>query len=161
MATQRRRRQWQDNLINEDTPSVGQDNAVLLAGDIDDTKGMTLVRTILRLDVLATSPAIDNVDVQTVTMGIGMISAEALAISVFPDPNNATDIPLSGWLWRWCGCIIENSNGGGIVRIDVDLRTQRKVMYGSPVLIINNDPQTGTAFNVRTIGLIRCLYLLE
>ena len=87
-------------------------------------------------------------------MGIGMMSSEAIVGGTFPDPEVAVDIPQTGWLWRWQGLATESPNE--VRFLDYDIRTMRKVMYGSPVLVISNDPQVGTAFTVETVGLIRC-----
>ena len=156
----RRRRQWQDHLIDESTASATQDSSVLLDGDTDDTKGMTLVRTIIRLDVMAATLAGDSTDQMAVSLGIGMMSSEAIGSQEFPDPDTAGDIPLSGWLWRSRGIVLELPQQT-LWRIDLDIRSQRKVMYGSPVLVIDNNLKAGTAFTVATVGIIRTLYLLE
>ena len=156
----RRRRQWQDFLIDRSVVNAAQGAEVLLSGDVDDTKGMTLVRMIIRLDVTANVLAGDSTDQQIVDMGIGMISAEGILATAYPDPDTAGDIPLTGWLWRTRGVVLELPQQA-IWRIDLDMRAQRKVMYGSPVLIIDNNPGAGLTFTIQIIGLIRMLYLLE
>jgi len=156
-----RRRQWQDFVITESIANAAQASEVLLDGDVDDTKGMTLVRMIIRLDLVAATPGLDNSDLQGVALGIGMISGEAIASAVFPEPGVGVDHPLTGWLWRTRHVVGENNQIVHAPKIDVDVRAKRKVMYGSPVLIINNDTLFGTAFTVEAIGIIRMLYLLE
>ena len=156
----RRRRQWLDFTIVEDTPSGSQDSNALIRGDIEDTKGMTLIRIVIGLNIIPTTFVGDSVDAQLVTLGIGMMSLEATAAGLFPDPQNETEQPVTGWLWRAQYVAVESPIHPG-VRVDLDLRSQRKVMYGQPVLVVSNDPQQGVAFNTTVIGLIRCLYLLE
>ena len=46
-----RRREWQDFIIDQDIASTGRVAIDLIRGDVNETKGMTLIRTIIRLDV--------------------------------------------------------------------------------------------------------------
>ena len=95
-----RRREWQDFIIAEDTVNNGQDIVNLIRGDINETKGMTLIRTIIRLDCLSAAVGGTN-GVQKVAMGIGMFStaAEAVGFAALPDPAVGTSKPFTGWLW--------------------------------------------------------------
>ena len=142
-----RRRQWQDFTINMSAASGAQDSETLLTGGIDDTKGMTIVRMIIGVHVNANTLIVGGLEKQAISMGIGMMSAEAIASSAFPDPNAQGDIPVTGWLWRWQGMITRNPEV--LTRIDMDIRAMRKVMYGSPVLVMDNDPITGVPFSVQ------------
>ncbi len=155
-----RRRQWQDQIINAAVADGAQGFQVLLDGDIDDTKGMTLVRMVIGLNVIPVTFAGDSVDAQRVSLGIGTMSQEAISALTFPDPEIEGDHPLTGWMWRAQYIVLETPFNPG-ARVDLDLRSQRKVMYGAPTLVILNDPQQGTAFTIRVSGLIRCMYLLE
>ena len=157
--TPRRRRQWQDFLVTADVADSAQANANLLDGVITETKGLTAVRFIIRLDLRPSTWVSNSTDSQMVTMGIGIFTADAISGSVYPDPNVSTDHPGAGWLWRYC-TLVNEDQASGPARIDVDLRSMRKVMYGGTRLVINNDPDVGTAFTVSVRGLIRILYLL-
>ena len=156
--TPRRRRQWQDFIINENTPNTSQDNANLTGGVITETKGLTIVRMIIGMNVRALTPAINSVNDQLVAMGIGIFTADAISSQVFPDPETGDDQPGTGWLWRWQGLVGEDPTNA--VRFDLDIRSMRKIMYGGARLIISNDPAFGTAFEIETLGLIKVLYLL-
>ena len=156
--TPRRRRQWQDNIIQETTSSGTQDTDALIGGAITETKGLTLVRLIIGINIHPVTPVDSGVDLQSVALGIGMFTAEAIAAGVLPDPNVEDEQPVTGWLWRHQTIIGEWPPAG--VRIDADIRSQRKVMYGGTQIVINNDAESGSAFSVVTTGLIRALYLL-
>jgi len=156
-----RRREWEDFLINEVGGTGTQDSAILSAGTIGTSKGKTLVRMIIGLHVASDGFSISALAGMNVSMGIGMISEEAFVGGAFPDPNSQTEHPLTGWMWRWRGQVYENILAGGNHRIDVDIRSQRKIGYGTPALIINYDLNGGADFSVSVLGLIRCLYLLE
>jgi len=158
MTTPRRRRAWQDNILDTQLSSGTQTSFSLVDAAVPDTKGTTMVRCILGLDVRATVPVLNNLDSQTVSMGIGLASGDAAAAGVFADPNTEADQPVGGWLWRWQGLVFKDSLRR--TRIDVDVRSQRKLMYGDLRLIISSDPDQGTAFAVQVIGLVRSLYLL-
>jgi len=157
--TTRRRRKWEDFLISEVTADGTQDTHILtIDSGTNANKGRTLVRLIVGIDVIPDGAVENSVDNMNVALGIGMVSTEAFNAGAFPDPNTSLDSPLTGWMWRWNGTVYENPESTR-VRIDFDIRSQRKLMYGFPVLIINADANSGTPFNVETRGLIRCLYL--
>ncbi len=117
-----RRRQWQDFLIDSTVVINGQTGITLLQGGVDDTKGMTLVRMIIGLDLYPELLVTLSIEASGLNLGIGMMSAEAIASGQFPDPDIATDIPLTGWLWRWSGVVHERMQGD-YRRIDQDLRS--------------------------------------
>ncbi len=152
----RRRREWEDFFISEQTPSESGDTTILSKDGAPDSKGKTLVRIIIGLDVKATLPTGAGGDHMVLSMGIGLASEGILSqISV----GTEGDVPISGWMWRWRGVVSEI--GITPVRVDLDIRSQRKLMYGQPVLWIFNGQYQGTVFDVDTFGLVRCLYLLE
>jgi len=154
-----RKTEWQEFNISEDTVNATQDRH-LLVNEITghSNKGMTLTRMLLKWDIYPAAYIVDSVDASAYSWGIAMISEEMFAAGVFPDPNSA-DQPLTGWLARGCAIVQENANTQAI-HIDEDVHTQRKLMYGSPYLIINNDVALGTAFNVLSAGIVRMLYKL-
>ena len=155
-----RRREWQDFKISEVGGDATQDS-VQLEGS-GEPKGKTLVRMIIGLDVMPDGVVFGATNSMNVSMGIGMMSEEAIASLQFPDPNVAGDNPVTGWLWRWRGTVINGADAtGSMRRIDVDLRSQRKLMYGRPILVIDYNLNGGIDFSVEVQGMLRCLYLLE
>ena len=158
MTTPRRRRQWIDNLMDVDLASGQQTSVSLVDVPVPDTKGMTLVRVILGFNVRPSTPVLNSTDTQVFSAGIGLSSADAASASAFADPDNESDQPLGGWMWRWQGLIHENP----VVptRIELDLRSQRKLMYGDVRIIMDNNADQGAAFTIIVVGLIRSLYLL-
>ena len=159
-----RRREWQDFIFDFDITSGVTTAVNLLRGDVNETKGMTLIRTIVRFDVIPASPGSANLSTQKVAMGIGMIAtqAEAIGVTAMPAPGTSEDKPLSGWLWRTHGyCADDTGDIPPWWAINEDLRSKRKVMYGAPNLIVSNLQLTNTAFSVIILGIIRCLYLQD
>ncbi len=158
MSTPRRRRQWTDRLIDESTANAAFDEEFLInPGDTDDIgKGSTLVRMIGDMTVHPITIVNNSVDSMVFAMGIGLVSAEVVAGSI----NVALEgeIPMSGWLWRRRITVFQANMDS--LRVEFDIRAQRKLMYGEPRLFLANNVGTGPTFEVVTTGLIRSLYLL-
>ena len=91
---------WSDDLVNFDIQS-GQQAQSDLTGSMSSTdrRGTTVIRTIVRLDLIAAIPNVGNGE-QAVCLGIGMASKESYSASILPDPNTEADRPLRGWSWR-------------------------------------------------------------
>ena len=148
-------------MVSEETASVAQDS-VRVDGSVTDVvaRRLTVVRTIVSLDIFSTTVA-GVWGVQEIALGIGVISREAFAAGVFPDPVEANDKPTRGWLWRTHQAVSQNGSGGQVlVHIEGDFRGARKLDAGVLILIINNTPLQGTAFTVFTRGLVRTLFKL-
>ncbi len=155
-----RRRIWDDAIISENTATDTQDSTDLLPSFQEgETKGFTLVRTIIGINIAPAALVDASVDRQKVSIGIGVFSREMIDIVDFPEPGVSNNIPLTGWIWRSQYIVSENA-AVQTLRIDIDLRAQRKVMYGVPFLIIDSTVQSGSSFAVLTTGIIRSLYLL-
>ncbi len=153
----RRRREWEDFFISEQTPSESGDTTILSKDGAPDSKGKTLVRIIIGLDVKATLPTGAGGDHMVLSMGIGLASEGILSqISV----GTEGDVPISGWMWRSRLLIPENQNAVPVIRLTADLRAQRKLMYGEPRLFIAYVLGQGDGFTVEVVGLLRALYLL-
>ena len=135
-----RRREWIDTILSESVTSTSVDAKELVPVTYpDETKGLTVVRFVIGIDLVALSPVTSDNDQMKVNLGIGMLSdAAILESAAFPSPAVEGDDPVSGWLWRTSNLVEENSLVLGSTRIDADLRAQRKFMYGSPVLLIAN-----------------------
>ena len=102
--------------------------------------------------------------VQIVSLGIGVTSQEAFSAGVVPDPNVSTDYPPRGWLWAATYSIeYDRVAGTGLhwspVRIDVDLRANRKVDRGILFLAACNANVSGNGLDVDIVGRFRCLVL--
>ena len=155
---------WIDTLHNLNVVANGSASDALTAeltvGELRVAQ-MTLLRTILRLDLAATVRDSGEGD-QVVDLGIGVIAREAAGN--FPDPNITTDHPALGWVWRSryriYASAVDDQNVD-IVRIDLDLRSRRKLHNGMSFLSINNTDNQGTSTAVTLTGLIRQLWLLS
>ncbi len=158
MTTARRRRVWQDFRVAETTPDGAVDALDLVkestAGEV---KGMTLVRMVISLTVMGDALSSTSTILMNIALGVGLVSFEA-GISLI-DPANQDETPSSGWMWRYLGTISDNLNQP-LLRLDYDIRAQRKLMYAEPRLFIANNVNSGAGFVIETFGIIRCLYLL-
>ncbi len=156
MTTPRRRREWEDNFIDEAGTTAETDEALLI--DVTESnKGKTLVRMIIDLAVLPTSIIFNSTDVMELNLGIGLVSSEVVTGSI--NVGISGELPQSGWLWRRRLLVMEAGNAG-LIKIDADIRSQRKLLYGEPRLFLSYALEAGTSFNVSVTGLIRCLYLM-
>ena len=158
---------WSDRLINLVVPSGGQTVVGLtFFGGIADlerrTERFTLLRTILRLDLMSTVRDSGEGD-QLVTAGIGVGALEAVDAGVVPDPDTESEYPSDGWVWRTryrvYASAVDDQNVDPI-RIDLDLRAKRKMNNAKAYMISTNAANLGTAFPVTWTGLIRQLYLV-
>jgi len=156
-----RRRVWDDAIVNEDTATGTQDSTDLMPNfQESETKGFTLVRLIIGLDLTPNPPGVStSADQMLMHLGIGVFSREMIDVVDFPEPQLSNNIPMTGWLWRATYVVAENVQVKN-VRIDLDLRSQRRLMYGVPFMVMNAVLHNGVAFNVATTGMVRSLYLL-
>ena len=156
----RRRSIWSDTIVNETTADDTQDSADLLVEyQEDESKGMTLVRLIISLNLYPNAFVGNSLNAALMSMGIGIFSREMVDLGDFPEPGVANNIPQTGWMWRDQYVVSENPQPS-LVRISLDIRSQRKLMYGLPFLVIDNEDATGMGFTMRVRGVIRALYLL-
>ncbi len=156
-----RRREWQDFMFGGVIANGARTVTNLIRSDQNEAKGMTLIRTIVRLDLNPNPPG--DAGAQRISLGIGMFAteAEAIGVTAMADPALPEDKPLTGWLWRSSGAVLDTGAGNVIWRIDEDIRAQRKVMYGAPSLMVTSVASFGVAFPTELTGIIRCLYLLD
>ena len=153
---------WIDTIVNLSSTSGGQDQMSLMTGVAPvNMRGMTLIRTIVRLHLASTTVAGAWGTMHNM-LAIGVASQEAFAASVLPDPQVATDKPPRGWILRTSVAVDQNGGAGLPITstLAADIRSGRKVENGEVFLIQRNDFIAGTAFTVRVFGLIRCLYKL-
>ena len=158
MTSQRRKREWQDFFIDEVTADGEIDQEQLTNQGLLEVKGYTLVRMIIRLDVIADAIVEASTDSMVMSLGIGTVFGDLAETSASLNVGAEKDVPVSGWLWRTR--LIMGEQWQSMVRINEDIRAQRKIMYGQPRILISSSLNSGVAFTVETVGLVRCLYLL-
>ncbi len=159
MTTQRRRRQWIDNFVDE-AGTTGQTDELNLSGDGDPVKaekGSTLVRMIVDLVCIPSVFVGNSVDTMEINLGVGIVSDDLALGSL--NVGIQDEIPISGWMWRRRSQIFEGPSAP-MWRVEMDIRSQRKLMYGEPRLFISYATGQGTPFSVDVSGIVRCLYLL-
>ncbi len=156
-----RKARWLDNIVSLSNATAGQVSQQLDESlNQDERLGMTIVRIIGELNMFSTTVA-GAWGVQHAVGGIGLVSAEAEAAGIFPDPETASDRPVSGWLYRHSSAVSQNGAGTGVVtRLTFDLRSKRMMKWGELRYIQDNNPVVGTTFTVFTIGLVRVAVLL-
>ena len=162
----RRKTIWVDNIFNDTAASGTTSEFALLSPQIDAweaTKGMTLLRTIVSLDVGPSALGV-TVGVQRVSIGIGVAGEEAVTAggAALPSPSNQADKPPSGWLYRQVRRIDDHTSDDihAVIHIEAIVKGARKLMYGETFMCVQNEAVSGSAFTIRTIGLVRQLYAL-
>ena len=156
----RRRSAWADTVVNSTLVSGGAGVGIRLSNVLfpDET---TLVRTILCLSIQPSTPVADSVDLQLTFLGLGVTSEEAFGVDALPQPDDIIDFPILGWVYR-CGWNVLECAGLNIpvIRVDQEIRAQRKLGRGTSYAIFKNEPGAGTPFTVRFFGTIRQMFLL-
>ena len=157
-------RRWADKLLNFSTASGTEDNFDLTAEfTANETAGLTVVRMILCYTIRANNPGGESGN-QLVDVGVGVFEAEAFAAGVLPDVDSEADYPRGGWLYR-CRHNVQNElDATGTVvwqEVNKDIHSQRRL--GGPDIalgfLFKNSANEGTAFTLRTVGIVRTLYL--
>ena len=155
-----RRTYWLDTLVSA-TAGNGSNQALTLLGPFtaQETQGWTLTRVVLELALSAQGAGPDGL--QIFDVGVGLAEQDAFAAGALPDPNVATDEPARGWVWR-TRCLVPRDADTirQPIRCMGDFRAQRKVDGAEVFVIFTNILVEGTAFTVRLVGIVRCLYLL-
>ena len=161
------RRLWTDTIIDLTQGSGGALGFVDLTSTFLSNEmrlaQLTLVRTIVGIDI-AYSVHDAGEGSQQASCGICVISREAESASAIPGPQTANDYPIRPWVWRARYRVFGFAADQPAVytaRVDLDLRSQRKLENGELVFIARNDPEEGTASTLLFSGLVRCLYLVS
>ena len=156
---------WIDKLQTFGVPAAGGQVIDQLTAEMPittlRTARLTLLRTIVRLDLAASVRDSGEGD-QAVRMGICIVPVEAVANP--PDPKIATDHPTRGWIWRSAYrvyAVATDDQNVDVIRIDVDLRSKRKLENGLCVFVVDNDDNQGTATAIQVIGVIRQLWMVS
>ena len=153
---------WIDTIIAFSALAGGSEGSQSLMTGVApvNMRGMTLIRTILRLGLFSTTVA-GAWGVQGMHMAIGVASQEAFAAGILPDPDVATDKPPRGWVWRSSVVVTQSGATGPITQtIEADIRGARKIENGELYIIARNADLGGTTFTVLVSGIVRTLYKL-
>ncbi len=158
-------RLWIDTNLNTDVALAGQANLSLMTS-VSATQTrfdqMTLLRTIIGLD-LGRTVHDSGEGSEVLSIGIGIASQEAFAAGALSDPEVSTDFPTRGWVWRARYRVFGFAADQPAVftrRIDLDLRSQRKLENGEAFVIMSNVALEGANSTVKVLGLIRQLWLV-
>ena len=160
------KRVWADTIVDLTIGNASQDSVDLSSTFLTNEMRlaqMTFVRTIIGIDV-AYSVHDAGEGSQQVSLGICVVSREAEAAGVFPDPNNATDYPICPWVYRGRYRVYGFAADQPAVfnaRIDLDIRAQRKMENGEVMFIANNQAEEGAASSILISGMIRTLFLVS
>ncbi len=157
---------WSDTLISEsvaggagrDAKFLGLPSLGALARRIER---FTVTRTIIRLDIAAAVRDSGEGD-QVFDVGIGVVQDTQTVVADMPNPSLETEYPTMGWLWRSrfrIYAVAVDDQNVNLVRLDLDIRAQRKLQNGRMVLISTNNDNQGTSTAVQMSGLIRMLYI--
>ena len=158
-----RQTEWKDNMISQVVAAGATALESLVANFTDpDKRGMTLVRTLIRLEAMSTTVA-GAWGVQIASMGIGVASQEAfnLGVTAVSDPQTEANKPTRGWVWRTQMLVSQNGVSTPITSLyTADIRAARKLENGELFLIINNSDAVGTSASIQVLGVIRTLFKL-
>ena len=155
-SSARRSGEWYDFNLSATLTSGASTIAVLMTGLADDEKsGMTVVRTVIDLTLWPLTTIVRT----TVSLGMVMITTDAVAAGAAPDPSDTLDNP--GWMWRGQR-VLRTSNVNDSPRnghILLDLRGKRK--FNGPdmdlVMIVEN---SASGISADIDGLVR-VYALK
>ncbi len=159
----RRTTAWEDTFVNQTLNNNARLDQDLLVNVPDaDKRGMTVVRTLVHLYFPETAGTAVT-GAQKLLMGIQLASEDAFAAMAVPDPNNATEFPIGGWMYRDITVVTQTASRlhqKALQEMRLDLRSQRKLDRSEMIFSIENNASGGTAFSVDVVGLIRVLYKL-
>ena len=158
---------WIDTNIDNDV-AIGTQFVLSLMTGIAATQTrferMTLRRTVIGMDVARTVHD-SGEGSERIGIGIGITSQEAFTTSppAVPDPLNPADFPVRGWIWRGVYRVFGFAADQPAIftrRIDLDLRSQRKLENGEAFLVSDVLAVEGSNSTVRITGMIRQLWLV-
>jgi len=164
VVARRRTTAWEDTFISQTLANNARLDQDLLVNVSDaDKRGLTVVRTLIHLWYTSGASAPAVVGSQKLFQGIQLASEDAFDAMALPDPNNATEYPIGGWMYR--DIIVVNESAVGLHtnaprELWRDLRSQRKLDRSEMVFSVENNASSGASFDVDVVGLIRVLYKL-
>ena len=156
---------WIDTSASLALATPGQNSKSLMSG-VSSTQTrfdrMTLLRTIIGIDI-ARLVHDSGEGSEQISVGIAIASQEAFALTAFPDPEVDTDFPIRGWIWRARYRVYGFAADQPAVfntRVDLDMRSQRKLENGEAYLIAVSEAVEGANSAIQISGLIRQLWLV-
>ena len=158
-------RLWVDTTIAS-TVTIGTQFLLSLMTGVSATQTrfdrMTLLRTIIGLDIARTVHD-SGEGSERLAIGIGIASQEAFAAGSISDPDVPTDFPTRGWVWRGQYRIFGFAADQPAVdhrRIELDLRSQRKLENGEAFLVADLIAIEGANSTTQLVGIVRQLWLV-
>ena len=158
---------WIDTLVDT-TVANAATNTISLSGEFTAQETirlarLTLLRTLVRIDAAyAVHDAGEGS--QRMAIGIGLAPVEAFSGTTTSDPEDASEFPTRGWIWRGVYRLYGFAADQPAVSnraLDLDLRSRRKVENGILFLTINNVALEGVSAAIRVVGMIRQLHMLN
>ena len=160
-------RLWIDSIFN-DTVTTGVDVIRTLMEGVSETQTrfdqMTLLRTIIGIDCARTVHD-SGEGSEALTIGIAIASQDAFATGsgALPQPNVSASFPAKPWVWRMRYRIFGFAADQPAIftrRIDMDIRSQRKLENGELYVHSNLSAVEGANSGVNLTGAIRTLWLV-
>ena len=163
------RRVWTDTHVDltvgsGSTPGIVDLTSTFLENEMRLAQ-MTLVRTIIGIDI-SYSVHDAGEGSQQGSCGILVASREAVQAGALSlaDPQVALDKPQAPWVWRYRARIYGFAADQPTIftrRVDLDIRSQRKLQNGELMFIGSNAAEEGVASTILFSGLVRCLFLVS
>jgi len=157
----RRATDWIDTLVALSVATGAQVNVSLMTGVAPiNVRRQTLARSIFDIGMTSASVA-GAYGVQKISIGIGVVSQEAFAAGVLPDPEVAGDQPSRGWVYRTVCLVAQNGSGAQVVYgCTGDIRAMRKLDDGEMFFVATSTAVVGTTFTTSLNGIVRQLWFL-
>jgi len=158
-----RPRAWADTVFANTITPTQLNSDLLLSVQQADT--ITAVRIVGHLKFVADEDPTAGLTLQSLSMGIQVVTGEALIANAVPDPNTSADTPARGWLWRdrlaeWTDFTNNLYQGAFFFpEVQFDVRSMRKVDRGKLIFTLNKIVTLGVAHDMQMIGIIRVLCL--
>jgi len=152
---------WLDNVISNTVAAAAELQVDLTSAlSVADRRGITIIRTIYNLQVVALDP-FDTETHMIHYMGIGLVQFDAAAGGSFPSPDTEGDQPGRGWMVRdYTSSWSAAGTSGNIIpgHFQGDLRGMRKIHQSEQLyLMFTNDLRDGTTQSVILEGMVRLL----
>jgi len=163
------RRLWADTKIDLSAGSGSAASVIDLTSTFLENEmrlaQLTLVRTIVGIDI-GYSVHDAGEGSQQASFGICVVQRDALTAggASLPIPSIALDQPIRAWVHRSRYRVYGFAADQPAVfnrRVDLDLRSQRKLENGELIFTCNNEPEEGVASTVLFSGWVRTLFLVS
>jgi len=161
-TSQGRKTEWIDTLVSGVVSSAGQVRDSLLSDYIsNELAGWTLTRQLVHI-WYATDSTQGSFLKAGIDVGVGLVTQEAFAAGIVPDPGTEGDRPVLDWVWRDRLMIMSNTDVTvrmPQIELRLDIRSKRKIGDGE-LLLIHDNTAINSGFQVRLHGIVRSLFLL-